>query len=67
MKTITKMGIDWFMKLNPSIKITQEQIACCHYLEREGQQFCVDFGYENAPEKVWAMMDSEIAGMEMPL
>lgn len=35
-----------------SLKTTPQQDRACLFLEGKGQQFLVDFGYENAIEKV---------------
>jgi hypothetical protein len=32
------------------LELTPEQLKACRYLERNGQRFCIDFGYENAME-----------------
>ena len=34
-----------------NLSLTTDQIRACRYLERQGQSFCVHFGYENAVEK----------------
>jgi hypothetical protein len=51
------MTIDEFAAANPQALITPEQLACCHYLERQGKRFLYDFGYVNAPAIVWAELD----------
>jgi hypothetical protein len=33
------------------IRLSAAQHRACSYLERAGQQFCVEFGYSNAIEK----------------
>ena len=60
------MNVDDFLRFFPDVKLTDEQLACCHYLQREGKRFCVDFGYQNAPDMVWDAMDREVESMEMP-
>ena len=39
-----------FLKLT----VTDEQRRAMRYLERRGQRFCLDFGYDNAVEKARA-------------
>jgi hypothetical protein len=34
-----------------SLQLTTEQLRAGRYLERVGQRFCVEFGYQNAVEK----------------
>ena len=36
------------------LTLTPEQWRACRYLERQGQRFCIDFGYDNAVEKARA-------------
>ena len=53
------MTFDWFKEHFPNVPVTEEQVACIRYLERTGKRFWIDFGYENAPQIVWAEMDDE--------
>lgn len=48
--------VDDFVRRNPGV-ISEERLVFCHYLERRGQRFYIDFGYENAEEKTWDDMD----------
>lgn len=54
------MLVNEFRVRYPDVYFTQEQLACCHYLERQGQTFLIHFGYQNAPDKVWGQLDREI-------
>ena len=44
----------------PDVKLTGQQLAFCLYLESKGQRFCVDFGYQNASNKAWELLDREV-------
>lgn len=46
------MRFDDFVKSFPSVAITEAEAAACRFLELRGLRFCVDFGYQNAWEKV---------------
>lgn len=63
------MTVDEFLRYFPDLaaKLTEEQLACCRYLQREGKHFCVDFGYENASSLVWAAMETEMETLEFPI
>lgn len=37
-------------------------LYACRYLEKRGQRFLVDFGYENAKAKAVALMCKELDG-----
>ncbi len=34
------------------LRLTPAQLRACHYLEAQGQRFTVDFGYQNAEERI---------------
>lgn len=55
------MNFDWFLENHPEVELTNEQIACCRRLERQGKRFLVDFGYESAPALVWAEIDAYVS------
>lgn len=52
-----------FLRLFPEVRLTNSQLAFAVYLENRGQRFCVDFGYANAIEKAWELMDREDASL----
>ncbi len=49
------MTFSEFAHYFPDTQVTIQQALACHYLERAGQRFCVDFGYDNAIEKARAI------------
>lgn len=52
------MTFDKFMEHFPDTPVTAEQVACVHYLERQGKlRFMIDFGYISAPDIVWRELD----------
>lgn len=61
------MTIDKYLAYDPRVIITPEQLACCHYLERQGKRFGIDFGYQNAPALVWDELDDAIYENHGPL
>lgn len=59
------MPFDRFLGYFPDVVITDVQAAACRYLERRGQRFLVDFGYENAIDKAMDQSELEHAGRVM--
>jgi hypothetical protein len=55
------MTVDEFLRYNPDIEISLEDLAFCRYLERQGEKFLEDFGYGNAEEKTWLKLEETIA------
>lgn len=53
------MKVREFLRMFPDVQLTSSQLAFCCYLESKGQRFCVDFGYQNAIDKAWELMDLE--------
>ena len=53
------MKVREFLRMFPDVQLTQSQLAFCVYLESRGQRFLVDFGYANAIDKAWELMDLE--------
>lgn len=53
------MKVREFLRMFPDVQLTNSQLAFCLYLESKGQRFCVDFGYNNAIDKAWELMDLE--------
>lgn len=54
------MSVSEFLHLFPDVQMTNSQRAFCLYLESKGQRFCVDFGYQNASNKAWELLDREV-------
>jgi hypothetical protein len=52
-----------FLRQFPDVTLTNSQLAFATYLENRGQRFLVDFGYLNAADKAWELMDREDALM----
>jgi len=57
------MKLKDYLRQFPDVQLTNSQLAFCTYLERRGQRFLVDFGYLNAADKAWELMDREDAAM----
>ena len=55
------MKVREFLRMFPDVQLTNSQLAFCLFLESRGQRFLVDFGYANAIEKAWELMDVEDA------
>lgn len=39
--------------------LNRGQIAACRFLEKRGLRFLIDFGYENAEDIAWNIMERE--------
>jgi hypothetical protein len=57
------MKLAEFLRLFPDVKLTSSELSFCLYLEIRGQRFLIDFGYANAADKAWELMDLEDVGL----
>ena len=51
--------VDWFLAAFQDYEVSFEQLAYAHYLETRGKRFCIDFGFENAEDLAWQLLEEE--------
>ena len=52
------MRIKEFLRHYPNYRVNSSQLAYANYLEREGQIFLIDFGFENAEDIAWHHLEA---------
>jgi hypothetical protein len=67
MLVIPKLTVDMFLSRNPDFIVTPDQVAWAKYLEQQGGQLCVDFGFANAETIAWEIMQEAIAAGAMTI
>ncbi len=58
------LQIDEFLRLCPDVQITDRQVRAARYLQSQSKRFLIDFGYANAEQIAWDILERQIA--ELP-
>jgi len=52
--------------LDVSAQFTEEQCLCAAYLESRGKRLLMNFGFHNAPEIAWDLLEQEYGHLVGP-
>lgn len=53
------LSVDGFLTFFPDYEVSFEELAYAHYLETKGLRFLKDFGFKNAEDMAWDLLDDE--------